>query len=306
MRREQGPIATAAALEPVDAVLGVGVFARPPTGPESEDGLLSTGAFARRSRLSMKALRLYQRQGILEPVHVDEVTGYRRYRESQLVTARLVAMLRRLDMPLAQVAEVVSASGPRRAYLLASYWEAVERRIASQRGLAMHLQIRLSGEERSFGMFEIREREVPEQLVLTEQRHTGPDELPAWLGAATRRLVTAARECGGLAGPTFAIYHGEVNLDSDGPVELCAPVDSSLVAEPEVAMRREPAHREAYVRLKKVQVEYPQILSAFDAVAQWMTSRKLRGASPPREIYFTDFVSAGPDDEVCDVAFPVR
>ena len=43
------------------------------------------------------------------PAHVDPSNGYRRYRESQLATARLVAMLRRLEMPLVQVAEVVSA-----------------------------------------------------------------------------------------------------------------------------------------------------------------------------------------------------
>ena len=45
------------------------------------------------------------------PAHVDPANGYRRYRESQLATARLVAMLRRLDMPLAQVAEVVVTLG---------------------------------------------------------------------------------------------------------------------------------------------------------------------------------------------------
>ena len=46
-------------------------------------------------------------------------TGYR-YRESQLATARLVVMLRRLDMPLVQVAEIVSAPGPVGAERLAS------------------------------------------------------------------------------------------------------------------------------------------------------------------------------------------
>jgi hypothetical protein len=55
-----------------------------------------------------------------------------------------------------------------------------------------------------------------------------------------------------------------------------------------------------------VQVQYPQILSAFDAVAHLMTSRGLRGAGSPREIYFADFLSAGPNDRVCDVAFPLR
>ena len=73
------------------------------------DPLLSIGVFARRSRLSMKALRLYDRRGLLTPADVDPDTGYRRYRESQLATARLIVMLRRLNMPLAQVADIVAA-----------------------------------------------------------------------------------------------------------------------------------------------------------------------------------------------------
>jgi hypothetical protein len=60
------------------------------------------------------------------------------------------------------------------------------------------------------------------------------------------------------------------------------------------------------VRITRAQVEYPQILSAFDAVGQWLGSRGLTGAGAPREIYFTDFMAAAPSDEVCDVAFPTR
>jgi DNA-binding transcriptional MerR regulator len=305
---EEEPPTPKSALEQVDAVLGVGVFARP-AGVDSEDRLLSISVFARRSRLSMKALRLYERQGLITPAHVEHANGYRWYRESQLVNARLVAMLRRLDMPLAQVSEIVSAAGQRRAELLAAYWEEVERRVASQRELAAHLRLRLLGEGRTFGMFEIREREVPEQLVLTEHRHVMPEELPGWYRATMDRLVGDARAYGGVAGPTFVVFHGEVNLDSDGPVEVCVPVDPGLTPDPGSAARREPAHREAYVRLRKAQVQYPQILSAFDAVAEWMVSRGLRGAGSPREIYFTgllEFGRAGPADEACDVAFPVR
>ena len=86
----------------------------------------------------MKALRLYDRRGLLTPADVDPDTGYRRYRESQLVKARLVVMLRRLNMPLAQVAEVVTAPAPVGAELLAAYWDRVERRLASQRELTAH------------------------------------------------------------------------------------------------------------------------------------------------------------------------
>ena len=271
---------------------------------EPVDRLLTIGVFARRSRLSPKALRLYDRLGLLTPAHVDEDSGYRRYRESQLETARLVALLRRLDMPLATVAEIVAAPYERRAELVTAYWETVERRRASQRELVAHLRIRLSGEEGSFEMYEIHERDVPEQVVLTEQRHIRVQELDEWLPAAIGRLVETAEANGGIAAPVFVVYHGEVNEDSDGPVEVCVPVGSDVEAAG-TAIRREAAHREAYTRITKAQVEYPQILSAYDAVAGWIGSEGRTVAGSPREVYFTDFMAAAPDDEVCDIAFPV-
>jgi DNA-binding transcriptional MerR regulator len=263
--------------------------------------LLTIGVFARRSRLSPKALRLYERLGLLVPAHVEEENGYRRYRESQLETARLIALLRRLDMPLASVAEIVDAPEARRADLVGAYWESVERRLASQRELVAHLRIRLSGAEGSYDMYEIKERDVAEQLVLTEQRHVRVPELSEWLPATIGRLVTTAETAGGLAGPVLVIYHGEVNEDSDGPVEVCVPVEQANGS----PSRVEPAHREAYTRITKAQVEYPQILSAYDAVAQWIEKEGRSITGSPREVYFADWDAAGPTDEVCDIAFPV-
>lgn len=272
--------------------------------PGEADQPLSIGLFARRSFLSMKALRLYDRLGLLTPDHVDPATGYRRYRESQLKVARLVAMLRRLDMPLAQVAQVIQAPQAIRAKVLEAYWDCVERRVASQRELVAHLLTRLSGDERNLGMFEVKQREIPEQLVLTEQRHIHVDELAGWLGATMPRQWKQASELGGMVAPQFVIFHGEVNQDSDGPVEVCTPIDKAN-DNADVPTRVEPAHQEAYVRLRKAQVEYPQILSAYDAVAQWLAAQELTMSAAPREVYFTDFMAAGPDDEVCDVAYPI-
>jgi DNA-binding transcriptional MerR regulator len=81
---------------------------------------------------------VYDHVGLLKPAQVDLGTGYRRYRESQLATARLVVMLR-LDMPLVQVVEIVSAPGPVVAERLASYWEGFEHRIAGQRELVGYI-----------------------------------------------------------------------------------------------------------------------------------------------------------------------
>jgi DNA-binding transcriptional MerR regulator len=270
------------------------------------DPLLTIGQFARRSRLSPKALRLYERLGVLTPAHVDPTNGYRRYRQSQLPAARLVALLRRLDMPLARVAEVIAAPVPRGAALLASYWDEVEHRVASQRELAAYLRVRLIGKEGSFDMFEIRQRDVPEQVVLTEQRHITAGELPTWIPVAMDRLLKSAEDHGGVAGSPFVVYHGEVNEDSDGPVEVCVPVDPAREGAPNAAMRREPAHHEAYTRITKAQVEFPQILAAYEAVDQWIGANGRRMGDSPREVYFADWDAAGPNDEVCDVAFPLQ
>jgi DNA-binding transcriptional MerR regulator len=80
--------------------------------------LLTIGEFARLSRLSQKALRLYDELGLLRPFRVDEWSGYRYYAPSQLERARLVAWLRRLGMPLAQIG-AASSTAPGRPALLA-------------------------------------------------------------------------------------------------------------------------------------------------------------------------------------------
>ncbi|MFB7662352.1 MerR family transcriptional regulator [Kitasatospora sp. NPDC056138] len=269
-----------------------------------EDALLSIGVFARRARLSPKALRLYDRQGLLPPDRVDPVTGYRHYREGRLADARLIVLLRGLDMPLAQVAEVLAAPDRERALLVARYWDGVERRLTAQRELAVHLRIQLSGREGILDMYEIQHREVPDQLVLTERRSAGPQELPAWIPAATDRLTEAAAAYGGAVAAPFVIYHGEVDEDSDGPVEVCVPIDPSHAGTLAVPGRIEPAHHEVYTRITKAQVEYPQILSAYDALCAWAERERVPFTGPGREVYFTDWAGTGDTEPACDIAFP--
>jgi hypothetical protein len=154
-------------------------------------------------------------------------------------------------------------------------------------------------------MFEVKERDVPEQLVLTEQRHILAPEIPNWMGGAFGRLFEAAGRYGGATGAALAIYHGLVNEVSDGPVEVCVPIAREQAQPVETPNRIEPAHREAYVRITKSLVAFPQILTAYDAVAQWLAARGIEPTGSPREVYFADFMNAGPDDEVVDIAFPI-
>ncbi|MCD2465883.1 MerR family transcriptional regulator [Streptomyces sp. MBT42] len=110
--------------------------------------MLTIGDFARASRLSAKALRRYDELGLLPPARVDPFTGYRYYAAEQLERARLIAWLRGIGMPLAEVGRVCAlyasdASGAARA--IRGYWARVESETAARRDLAASLVDRLKG-----------------------------------------------------------------------------------------------------------------------------------------------------------------
>jgi protein phosphatase len=109
--------------------------------------VLTIGEFARASRLSPKALRLYDELGLLRPAVVDPGNGYRRYAPEQLDRARLVAWLRRLGMPLATIRTVVEQAPADAAHTVAEYWRQVEADTADRRQLATVLVEYLSGKD---------------------------------------------------------------------------------------------------------------------------------------------------------------
>lgn len=111
---------------------------------------LTIGAFARTSRLSIKALRLYDEIGLLPPAWTDPETGYRYYEPGQLDRARLVAWLRRIGMPLTGIRHVCDLRETDRGAAVAEireFWLRVEADTAARRELVDFLIDQLSGTE---------------------------------------------------------------------------------------------------------------------------------------------------------------
>ncbi|MFE3203820.1 MerR family transcriptional regulator [Embleya sp. NPDC059237] len=106
--------------------------------------LWTIGAFAKASRLSPKALRLYDELGLLTPARVDPATGYRLYAPEQLDRARLVAWLRRLGMPLTGIRHVCELEAGPAAREVRAFWAGVEADVVARRDLAGFLVEHLS------------------------------------------------------------------------------------------------------------------------------------------------------------------
>ena len=180
------------------------------------------GEFARRSRMSAKALRLYDERGLLAPARVDEDSGYRFYQASQLGQARLIAALRQLQVPLAEIKAILLLDPVQAADRVREFWAATDAEHTARRGLAAYLIDELSG-KRSV-MYEVSTREMPERSLLCLKRNVaGRDQ--AW--AFGKDFIALLRHyqlppIQGRAGAFFCIYWGEVSEDSDGPVEWCS------------------------------------------------------------------------------------
>jgi len=214
---------------------------------------ISIGEFARKSRLSLKALRLYDERGLLVPLRVDQASGYRYYGTAQLDQARLIVMLRQLQLPLAAIKELLACDPADAATRITEHWRDAEAAHDARRDLADYLVSRLSG--RRLVMYEVATREMPGRSLLCVKRSV--DEQGAW--AFGKEFIAILRErplprIEGQEGAFFCIFWGQVSADSDGPVEWCRPVpeaEAAALAEhyPELTLRTEPAHREAFVPL---------------------------------------------------------
>ena len=242
---------------------------------------VSIGEFARLSRLSPKALRLYDELGLLPPARVDPGTGYRWYETGQLERAGLVASLRQIGVPLAQVGELLELdSAEAMSDLVVAYWSGVEADHAARRDLAGLLVRRLTGE--SADLYQVATREVPERRLLCLKRNV--DQAAAWtLGREFVDLIRSrpVPRLPGRAGATFTIYWGEVSEDSDGPVEWCHPVphDQAEVAAagfPELTLRSEPAHEEAFVHLGDTVANLPRWQLLQEVLRAWVAEHDRR------------------------------
>jgi DNA-binding transcriptional MerR regulator len=143
---------------------------------------LTIGRFAQLARLSIKALRLYDRNGLLRPAGVGPHNGYRYYRAEQVDRARRINQLRAVGMPLAEIAAVLDAetAGRDPAALINGYWQRVDAQHTARRRLARYLiDLFADPEEDRMPTQPIETREVPEQKVISITRRTHVDALPS-------------------------------------------------------------------------------------------------------------------------------
>lgn len=148
------------------------------------------GAFARLCRLTVKAVRHYAAEGLLEPAHVDPSSGYRYYTVEQVPAATTIALLRRLDVPIPVVREVLEAPDDAAvAKVLADQRERWAAELARREQTLRALEGLLASPDRV--RYDVAVADQPAQQLAGVRGTVRAAELDADIGALCGRVLAA-------------------------------------------------------------------------------------------------------------------
>ncbi|MFF2275340.1 MerR family transcriptional regulator [Agromyces sp. NPDC058126] len=272
--------------------------------------MLGTGEMSRASGLSLKALRLYEANGLLVPAEVDARTGYRRFGEAELARARSIQALRRVGLPLDRVRELIDAPPERLRAELAAWWSA-ERSAFARRSQVVDVVADASGlelvDDAASAAVAARVRVVRREAQKTASitRVVEQAELvPTTIGdVIALRHHLAAHDARPLATHQL-ILHEPVGFALPGRVESAVPYTGTCDPVGDIVLRAEPATTYVAVDVAADELVYPALLRFYDAIAR-AAERHGGPLGPPRELYERPW-STVPGDVVATIATPVN
>jgi DNA-binding transcriptional MerR regulator len=268
---------------------------------ERDADLMPIGALARLSRLSVKALRRYDAEGLLPPARVDPATGYRYYRRDQVRAATSIALLRSLDVPLATIRELLAADDPARLReLLARERERAARELARRRRAIDSLERLMTAGD--LMPYEVAVAEEPPRTMAGLMRPVDPERIVRDVGAMASALARlAARGGWAVEGPWCGLY--PLDLAERSVVTLAMPLRSGAA----------PGGGEAeVVRLDGGPVvstlhvgSYDELPLAYGALLSWAHERGHELAGPIRETDLSDPARVPAPELVTRISIPV-
>ncbi|MFD6095777.1 MerR family transcriptional regulator [Nocardiopsis flavescens] len=227
------------------------------------------GEFARRSGLTVKALRVYERSGLLPPVRVGAVGGYRWYGSGQVERAVRIRLLRQAGMPLALIGQVLELSAEAARERVGAWWAGREETVAAQRRVLAELDRRLDGGGAQEEVdWRVQERVWEPVRALAVRARTDQVRLVETFrerAAYLRRLLVDQGAAPGEE--TWVFYPGVVGVETVGEIEVAVPCAGGADPVADAVVRVVGGGRWAVCEVVRRDCFQPRIMGAHRAVA---------------------------------------
>jgi DNA-binding transcriptional MerR regulator len=245
------------------------------------DYSIPIGRFAQITRLTIKALHIYDAMGLLRPVFVDPDTGYRYYSITQLPLARQIRLLRSIDMPLESLHAIVHApTAAAMEGLLHEHQQRIAARMARDQQ-ALYLLQQLIDHQRDDLAFTVQTKWRPEQLIASIRLRTTPDDESRVIPVLIDELQASVAGARCTGEPALRISHEYSGDRVD--TEIAIPITQAIPETERVRCRMLEGSQVAYV----IHVgPHADLWAVYWAILVWIEERGHEQSGPPREIYW--------------------
>jgi DNA-binding transcriptional MerR regulator len=184
--------------------------------------MLRIGDFARLGRVTVKALRHYDEQGLLHPAEVDRDTGYRFYLADQLITLSRILQLKDLGFSLTEIRPLLDEPSRLGEALAARRGELAASIEADRERLARLDAARATVEDRLAPAIVVKPVEAVLALTARAMVEPGSDDIQELFEKLERDAAqTRARAD---ANP-FLLFHDGAAQTDRLDVEVCVPLN---------------------------------------------------------------------------------
>ncbi len=264
--------------------------------------MLKIGEFSKLSMLTVKALRFYEKEGLLSPVQVDQWTGYRYYETDQLVTAARIKALRQLGFSVDEVKTCLSS--PDHSALLSAKAQELEqahRRLAAQLSLLYYLMEETGMETKYQAVI----KALPPCVVYSEERRLDN------YGQVSELVLSSAEECLRLNPEMecvkpdygFCEYLDGEHRDKDILVRYSQAVVKAGVGNERIRFRALPAVKAVCIYHRG---PYDRLGDAYAYLAKYVSQNGCAPLGLPRECYIDGvWNKSDPADWLTEIQFPI-
>jgi effector-binding domain-containing protein len=262
------------------------------------------GRFSTVTRLTRKALRLYDSWGLLVPKAKDGVTGYRYYTGDQIQRGVRIKHLSALGFGLEEIAEFLEAEASgdvsRVGGLVDSRLRSTEEELVRLRWVASLLNNNMELMKET--MSEPLIKKVPETRVISK-RDKGPigETVGRLIGDLIGVIYMPENQANlvKIVGPFMTVYHDHEYKETDADLELAVPITGKVtVPDPSIEVKNLPGRKVASLVHKG---SYETIGPAYAKLYDYVMKSELELSGPMMDVYLNDPNTVEPEEILTEI-----
>jgi effector-binding domain-containing protein len=269
------------------------------------------GRFSLLTHLSQKALRIYDKRGLLVPYAKDQFTGYRYYSLAQVGDAIILGILSSSGFSLAEMEQFLRAQRTgnrgRMRMMLEARLEGLRTELHDKAATASMLEHMIRNEDvMTMATQDPVIKDVAEMRVLSKHSIGSYQEMiPRLIGELCQAIYSPdnQRQQACMAGPIIFICHDEEYRENDANVEVVIPVTGQLtLTDTAMEIKQLPGGKVLSIMHKG---PYHLVGKAYERLAQYAAEHNITIGGPTRELYLNDPAEVPEEELLTEIQFPI-